>query len=127
MLEKIFICIFGMIKYFIIECSSGLHIVHIAAEMAPVAKVIFVIDSVFHQVCDLIILFLDKLPFNILRKTRCKTESSSPVDCTVSLFLVLHLNWNKGACVFWLAREAANSILQLIQQYCSSTQVFSRF
>lgn len=42
--------LFGMIEYSIIECSSGLHIVHIAAEMAPVAKVVLVTDSVFHQI-----------------------------------------------------------------------------
>jgi starch synthase len=32
------------------QCSSGLHIAHIAAEMAPVAKVILYINSHFHQV-----------------------------------------------------------------------------
>ena len=87
MLQKIFICIFGMIKYFIIECSSGLHIVHIAAEMAPVAKVIFVTDSVFlsSSMCDLICLI-------------CCIKLGAKQNLAVllvALFLVLYLNWSK--------------------------------
>jgi cell division septum initiation protein DivIVA len=31
------------------SCSSGLHIVHIAAEMAPVAKVSYSVNSAFHK------------------------------------------------------------------------------
>jgi hypothetical protein len=31
------------------SCSSGLHIAHIAAEMAPVAKVSYSVNSAFHK------------------------------------------------------------------------------
>lgn len=34
-----------------VQCSSGLHIVHIAAEMAPVAKVILVTFIQFFIKC----------------------------------------------------------------------------